>query len=90
MPSQERGKRSEKAIALRYDRDLPAPFLAAKASGPAVERLLAIANEAGVPVIRDGALADALYPLDLGDFVPEAYFEIVARVFAFVKSIEEA
>ncbi|HET7839083.1 MAG TPA: EscU/YscU/HrcU family type III secretion system export apparatus switch protein [Rectinemataceae bacterium] len=91
MPREGRAsRRSAKAIALRYDTGLPAPFLAAKASGRAVDRLLAIAEEAGLPMIRDGALTDALYPLDLGDYVPEAYFEIVAKVFAFVKSIEEA
>lgn len=78
-----------KAVALRYWAGLPAPFIAAKASGGAVERLLAIAREAGVPIVEDEALAQVLFPLDFGDWVPEEYFEIVARVFAFVKSIEE-
>jgi type III secretion system FlhB-like substrate exporter len=79
-----------KAIALRYWAGLPAPFLAAKAEGRAAERLLAIAAEAGVPVLEDPLLARAVFPLDVGDYVPEDCFEIVAKVFAFVKScIEE-
>ena len=82
------GKRG-RSVALKYVTDLPAPFLLAKADGRASERLLALAREAGVPVVRDAALADALFPLDLGDLVPVEYFEIVAKVFAFVKRIEE-
>jgi type III secretion system FlhB-like substrate exporter len=79
-----------RAVALRYWAGLPAPFLAAKAEGRAAERLVAIAAEAGVPLVEDAPLAQAVYPLDIGDYVPEECFEIAARVFAFIKSIEEA
>jgi type III secretion system FlhB-like substrate exporter len=82
--------RREKAVALRYWAGLPAPFVAAKASGRAARRLVEIAREAGVPVLEEGGLAEAVFPLDLGAYVPEECYEIVARVFAFVKSIEEA
>ena len=82
-------ERKPKAVALRYWAGLPAPFLAAKAEGGAVDRLLAIAAAAGVPVVEDAPLAQAVFPLEVGDYVPEECFEIVAKVFAFVKSIEE-
>jgi type III secretion system FlhB-like substrate exporter len=49
---------------------------------------VAIAKEAGVPVVEDGDLAQAVFPMEVGAYVPEECFEIVARVFAFVKSIE--
>jgi flagellar biosynthesis protein len=78
-----------KAVALRYWSGLPAPFLSAKAEGRAADRLLAIAAEAGVRVLRDAPLASAIFPMEVGDYVPEECFEIVAKVFAFVKSIEE-
>jgi type III secretion system FlhB-like substrate exporter len=79
-----------KAVALRYWAGLPAPFLAAKAEGRAADRLVAIAVEAGVPIVEDPPLAGAVFPLDVGNYVPEECFEIVAKVFAFVKSsIEE-
>jgi flagellar biosynthesis protein len=67
---------------------LPAPFLAAKGEGPAADRLVAIAKRAGVPIVEDDPLAQAVFPLEVGAYVPEECFEIVARVFAFVKSIE--
>jgi type III secretion system FlhB-like substrate exporter len=75
-----------RAVALKYWAGLPAPFLAAKAEGRAAERLLAIAAEAGVPVVEDSFLARAVFPLAVGEYVPEECFEIVAEVFAFVKS----
>jgi len=78
-----------RAVALKYYAGLPAPFLLAKADGRLVERFTLIAQEAGVPVLRNGPLASALFPLEVGDYIPEEYFEIVARVFAFVKRIEE-
>jgi type III secretion system FlhB-like substrate exporter len=84
-----REPRKAKAVALRYWAGLPAPFLAAKAEGRAASRLVAIAREADLPIIEDGPLVQAVFPLDVGDYVPEECFEIVARVFAFVKKIEE-
>jgi type III secretion system FlhB-like substrate exporter len=80
--------RKPKAVALRYWAGLPAPFLAAKGEGPAAKRLVAIAKEAGVPILEDAPLAQAVFPMEVGDYIPEECFEIVARVFAFVKSIE--
>jgi type III secretion system FlhB-like substrate exporter len=85
MPMRKRGK----AVALRYWAGLPAPFLSAKAAGREALRFVAIAKEAGVPVVEDASLADAVFPLDLGEYVPEKCFEIVAKVFAFVASIED-
>jgi len=82
--------RARKAVALRYWAGLPAPFVAAKAAGRAAQRLVDIARDAGVPVLEEDDLAQAIFPLDLGAYVPEECYEIVARVFAFVKSIEEA
>ena len=78
-----------RAVALRYWAGLPAPFLAAKAEGRAAERLVVIAREAGVPVVEDEGIAQAVFPMELGSYVPEDCFEIVAKVFAFVKSIED-
>jgi len=89
MSTPERSK-PEKAVALKYETGLPAPFLLAKASGRGAERLKAAAAKAHVTVLRDEALAESLYPLNIGDYVPEKYFEVVARVFAFVKRVEES
>ncbi len=79
-----------KAVALRYWAGLPAPFIAAKAAGSSASRLVEIAREAGVPVVEDAGIVDAVFPVDLGAYIPEECFEIIARVFAFVKAVEES
>jgi len=79
----------KKSLALRYWSGLPAPFVSAKGRGRTAQRIEALAQGAGVPVVRDDAAAEGLYPLDIGDFVPEAYFEIIARILATVMHIEE-
>jgi Uncharacterized homolog of the cytoplasmic domain of flagellar protein FhlB len=79
-----------RAVALKYWAGLPAPFLVAKGEGRAAERIVELASRSGLPIVEDGDLAGAIFPLDLGAYVPEDCFEIVAKVFAFVKMIEEA
>jgi flagellar biosynthesis protein len=79
-----------KALALRYLPELPAPFLVAKAEGRLAGRLVAIAREAEVPVLSDAGMVDLLYPIELGVSIPVQFYEIVAKVFACVRSLEEA
>jgi type III secretion system FlhB-like substrate exporter len=79
----------KKSLALRYWSGLPAPFVSAKGQGRVAERIEAIASRAGVPIVRNELAAESLYPLDLGDLIPEAYFEVIARILAAVMHIEE-
>jgi len=79
----------ERAVALRYIVELPAPFIVAKGEGRAAERLKAIAREAGVPILEEEGLVDILFPEDVGAFVPVEFYEIVAKVFAWVRTSEE-
>jgi len=77
-----------RAIALRYDDSLPAPFLVAKGTGSVAERMSALAEELGIPVLKDENLSGFLFPLDPGQMVPEIYWEIVARVYVFIAELE--
>ncbi len=77
-----------KAVALRYDESLPAPFLLAKGAGSAADRIRALAEKLGIPVLQDEDLSGFLFPLDPGQMVPEAYWEIVARVYVFIAELE--
>ena len=79
----------ERAIALRYFSGLPAPFIVAKGEGRAAERLKKIAFEAGVPILQEEGLVDLLFPEDIGAFVPVEFYEIVAKVFAWVRTSED-
>jgi len=74
-------------VALRYDERLPAPIVVAKGSGRIAERIESIARKSGVAVVRDDALVAGLEPLDIGEFVPPEYWELVARVLVFIRKV---
>lgn len=78
----------QKAIALMYDPSLPAPLVLAKARGRGAERMADLAKQAGVPVVADEGLAEGLIPLDVGALVPVEYWELVAKVFVFIRKVE--
>ena len=60
---------TEKAVAIKYREDLPAPFLVAKGRDKLAERIVALAKEHGVQVIAQPELADRLFVLETGTFI---------------------
>lgn len=69
------------AIALRYDEEThEAPEVVAKGQDGLARRMIDVAREAGVPVMRDMPLARALFEMEVGDSIPEALYEAVAAV----------
>ena len=72
------------AVALSYPKDAEAPFITAKEHGYLARRMLAIAEEKGVPVVEDEILANVLSLQDVGICIPVHTWEAVARIFAFI------
>jgi flagellar biosynthetic protein FlhB len=74
------------AIALRYDPEsMAAPRVVAKGQRLVAERIKEVARQAGVPLVENKPLAQALYrAVRLGDEIPETLFKAVAEVLAFV------
>lgn len=78
------------AVALRHEAtgDDP-PCVVAKASGRAAARLRGDARRLGVPVVRDVALARALFRLaEVGDAVPEELYQAAAAVLVHVREAQ--
>jgi len=77
------------AVALRYDpAHMDAPCVVAKGERALAERIRDIAREAGVPVIENKELAQALYRLvPVGGVIPSQLFEAVAQILAYVYRI---
>src|SRR5579875_1267709 len=80
--------RPRKATALSYELGENAPRVVATGSGYIAERIIAAAEEAGVPVRSDPALANALAALDLGQEVPEALYRAVAETLAWAYKLD--
>jgi flagellar biosynthesis protein FlhB len=74
----------EKAVALKYTTDFPAPFILAKGRGELAVKIKELARKNHITVVADAPLADGLYGLELGSLIPEEYYEIIAKILVFV------
>ena len=73
-----------KSIALQYNTMLPAPFVVAKGKGELAGKLLRLAQEHGVRVVRQEELAESLFLLEVNEFIPERFYAAVAEILAYV------
>ncbi len=79
-----------KAVALKYDSSLPAPFISAKGAGAAALKIRQLAKEHHVPVLEMGALTEDLFLRQPGDYIPDYLFTVVAEVFSFIYSLQDS
>jgi len=77
----------EKAAALRYSEDLPAPLVIASGRGELAAAIKRIARENGVALVEDRELADTLLTLDLGSLIPESLYAVIAEILVFVRNL---
>jgi len=76
------------AIALRYEeKNMQAPHVTAKGQDSMALRIIDIAKQHSVPVVRNIGLAHSLYDLEIGHEIPEDLYEAVAEVLNFVSQL---
>jgi flagellar biosynthesis protein len=78
----------EKAVAVKYHQDLPAPFVVAKGKRALAKKLVQMAKEHGIEIIEEETLADRLVTLDIGSWIPEDLYAVMAEILAFVYTSE--
>jgi flagellar biosynthetic protein FlhB len=74
------------AVALDWEREsMAAPTVVAKGVDSMAARIRELATGAGVPLVENKPLARALYAeVEIGDAIPEKYYEVMARILADV------
>jgi flagellar biosynthesis protein len=73
------------AIALAYERELDAaPRVVAKGQGAIAEAILRVAQENGVPIKEDAALASLLAAAELDREIPVEAYVAVAQVLSYI------
>lgn len=78
------------AVAIKYDDETGhAPKVVAKGLRKNAEKIKEIARQAGVPILRNVPLAQALNKLDVEEEIPEELYEAVAEVLNFVMELKE-
>ncbi|MDR2543100.1 MAG: EscU/YscU/HrcU family type III secretion system export apparatus switch protein [Treponema sp.] len=82
-------KKRKIASAIGYSPDDPAPVFLISGKGSRAERIIAIAQESGIEVVQDAALAALLDEYAKpGDFIPPWCWEATAKILAFVMKTE--
>lgn len=82
-------KRTKQAIALLYEPEEAAPKVIASGRGELAEKIINTANENKIPIHEDKDLAEALSKLEIGEFIPEELYEVVAEVFVFIDALDK-
>lgn len=87
------------AVALRYERDSEgadgstsrrAPWVVAKGVDDVAQRIKSVAQEHGIVCYEDVPLARALHAkVEIGDEIPEPFYQVVASVLAYVYRVRE-
>lgn len=80
----------KEVVALKYDGDEDAaPKVIAKGKGPVAQEILAIASEHNIPLQHNAELTALLSQLELGQEIPEALYETVAQILAFIFQLND-
>ncbi|HON88535.1 MAG TPA: EscU/YscU/HrcU family type III secretion system export apparatus switch protein [Spirochaetia bacterium] len=80
-------RKNSKAAALRYTRALPAPLIVARGSGWTADAIIKKAQEHDVPIVENSLLAEQFASLDVGTFVPEEYWELLAEILVAIRKV---
>ena len=80
------------AVALRYDSStMVAPQVVAKGRGFVALRIMALAQEAGVPRVENRELARSLFrSVEVGGTIPTSLYRAAAEVLAYIYSLKAA
>ena len=78
-------KQSSKAAAVSYDAGKDrAPRVVAKGSGNVADKIIEIARQHDIPMVKDESLVQVLEALDLNTEIPAELYRAVAEVLAFI------
>ena len=73
------------ATAVLYKDKNKTPIITAQGKGEVAEKILQIAKEHNVQVIKDIDTASVLSLVEIGDCIPIETYEIIAKLLAFIK-----
>ncbi|MBN1837199.1 MAG: EscU/YscU/HrcU family type III secretion system export apparatus switch protein [Spirochaetales bacterium] len=76
-----------KAVALHYTPELPAPIILAKGQGALAESIRRLAREHDIRLVAMPELTDALVELPVGALIPEEFYQVIAELLVYVKNL---
>lgn len=82
-------KKIKKVAAIKYETGEVAPNLVAKGAGITADKILEQALESDIPIYQDEQLVETLTKLELGDYIPEELYKVVAEIMVFVTDLDK-
>ena len=82
-------EKKKMAVALSYEPMEGAPKIVASGEGHLAEKIIAKGDENDVPLYEDSKLARTLLKLDIGDYIPEELYGVVAEILVFVDDMDK-
>ena len=83
--------RMKKAVALLYDRKKSgAPIVKASGQGELAQKILEVAQEAGIPIQEDPDLVEILGKVPIGDEIPVELYQAVPEILAVVYKVNKS
>jgi flagellar biosynthesis protein FlhB len=77
------------AVALQYERGMPAPICVAKGADAIALKIREVAGAHGVPIVENPPLARVLYAtVDVDDEIPSEHYKAVAEVIGYVMRLK--
>lgn len=78
-------KKSTVATALKYDASMPAPLVVFNGRCNVADSMLDVAKNLNIPIVYENDVAEVLAACQIGDYVPQSTWIILAKIFAFVR-----
>ena len=82
-------KEKKTAVALEYTPGEQAPKVIASGRGYLADKIIDVAKEENVPIHKDEKLASSLSVLDIGEYIAQELYSIVAEVLVFVDDMDK-
>ncbi|WP_129408279.1 EscU/YscU/HrcU family type III secretion system export apparatus switch protein [Marinitoga lauensis] len=80
----------KKVVAIKYEEFKDeVPTIIAKGVGAIAEKIIEIAKENNIPVLKNTKTVNELYSLDIPSEIPEDMYFIVAKIIAYVMQLNE-
>lgn len=79
----------KKAAALKYEKGYDSPIVTALGFGHVADAIIEKAKESEVPVVENKELVESLSQLEVGQSLPPELYETVAKVIAFIYSLND-
>lgn len=82
-------RKIKKAAALQYAPGEQAPKIVAKGKGIVADNIIEKGTEHEIPIYEDPSLVDTLTQFDIGEYIPEELYQIVAEVLVYVTKVDK-